>query len=170
MNYKPITQELSKNINVFKGLLSGLTEEEYVWKPNPNKWCMLEIICHLYDEEREDFRTRTKLVLETPEEALPPIDPTGWVQERRYMEQNFDDKLNAFLKEREQSIDWLQSLQSPNWDNAYNHPKFGPMTAKMFLSNWLAHDYLHIRQITRLKYDHLGTITGENLNYAGSWI
>ena len=170
MNYKTIIQELSRNRNVFKELFSGLTEEEYLWKTEPNKWCMLEIICHLYDEEREDFRTRTRQVLESPEKSLPPIDPAGWVKERGYMQQNFEKKLDAFLKERDQSVDWLQSLKSPKWDNAYNHPKFGPMTAKMFLSNWLAHDYLHIRQITRLKYDRLGQITDETLNYAGNWI
>ncbi len=43
------------------------------------------------------------------------------------------------------------------------------MTAKMFLSNWLAHDYLHIRQITKLKYDYLKQLTNEDLNYAGNW-
>jgi len=43
------------------------------------------------------------------------------------------------------------------------------MTASMFFSNWLAHDYLHIRQITRLKYDYLKQLTNEDLSYAGTW-
>jgi hypothetical protein len=169
MNYTEVIRGLSGNRNVFKDLLLDLTEEIYLWKPNPEKWCLLEIVCHLYDEEREDFRARTRHVLETPAEPLPPIDPQGWVESRSYIQQNYRDKLNNFLTEREQSIKYLQTLSNPKWDNAYEHSKFGKMTAKMFLSNWLAHDYLHIRQITKLKYDYLKQLTNEDLNYAGDW-
>lgn len=169
MNRTAIRQELSKNKNVFKELLTGLTDQEYLWKPNPNKWCLLEIICHLHDEECEDFRARTAHVLKTPTKPLQPINPSGWVQERQYIKQNYANKLGHFLNEREKSIEWLQSLRTPKWDNAYEHPKFGPMTAKMFLSSWLAHDYLHIRQILKIKFDYLKHLNEETLSYAGNW-
>lgn len=146
-----------------------MTEKLYLWKPSPEKWCLLEIVCHLYDIEREDFRARTKHLMESTTAPLPSVDPQGWVETRSYIQQNYHDKLNDFLMEREQSIKWLQSLSNPKWENVYEHPKFGKMTAKMFLSNWLAHDYLHIRQITKLKYDYLKQLTNEDLNYAGNW-
>lgn len=168
-NYDKIIQELSRNKDIFNGLLTGLSKEEYLWKSNPDKWCLLEITCHLYDEEREDFRARTKHVLETPELPLNPIDPTGWVQERKYIQQDLSESLDKFLKEREQSIKWLQSLTNPKWDSTYNHPKFGQMTAKTFLSNWVAHDYLHIRQILNLKFNYLKQLSDETLAYAGDW-
>lgn len=169
MIYDKIIQELARNKLVFKELLNGLPEEEYLWKQNPDKWCLLEIICHLYDEEREDFRTRTKQVLTSPELPLPKIDPVGWVNERKYLQQNFSEKLKDFLFEREQSVKWLQTLKNPGWNNAYNHPKLGKMTARLFLSNWLAHDYLHIRQITKLRYEYLKFKSAEDLSYAGNW-
>lgn len=169
MSIKQIINVLSRNSSVFKELLTKLSEEEYLWKQNPEKWCLLEIICHLFDEEQEDFRTRTKIALETPELPLPKIDPVGWVKERKYIQQNFSEKLKDFLHERDQSIKWLNSLENPKWGNALIHPKLGKMTAKKFLLNWLAHDYLHIRQITRLKYDYLKYKSGEDLFYAGNW-
>ncbi|NNJ82171.1 MAG: DinB family protein [Flavobacteriaceae bacterium] len=169
MDHAKIIRELSRNRNVFKELLTGLKQEEYLWKSQPEKWCLLEVICHLHDEEREDFRTRTRLVLENPETPLPPIYPVGWVQERKYIEQDFENMLGNFLKEREMSVVWLKSLTSPKWDNAYQHPKFGPMTAKLYLSNWLAHDYMHIRQINRIRFEYLQQWTGEPLTYAGNW-
>ena len=169
MNHNKIIQELTRNKLVFNESLTGLTDEEFLWKQNPEKWCLLEIICHLYDEEREDFRTRTKQVLESPELPLPKIDPVGWVIERKYLQRNFSEKLKDFLSEREQSVKWLQSLKNPKWENAYNHPKLGKMTAKLILANWLAHDYLHIRQITKLKYDHLKSKSDADLSYAGNW-
>ncbi len=169
MDYSKIINGLSENATVFKELLSGLTEEIYLWKPNPDKWCLLEIVCHLHDEEIYDFMARTRHVLEKPTEDLPAIDPLGWVKDKSYIQQNYNDKLDQFLKEREQSIKWLQCLSNPKWENAYQHPKFGKMTAKMFLSNWLAHDYLHIKQIIKLKYDYLKQLTDEDLMYAGYW-
>ncbi|MGD8307648.1 MAG: DinB family protein, partial [Ignavibacteria bacterium] len=140
-----------------------------LWKQNENKWCLLEIICHLYDEEREDFRTRFISVLKNPEHTFPSVDPPGWVKERKYLDQNFNSKLNDFIKERNKSIDWLKNLSTPDWGNTHQHPKIGPMSAKMIISNWLAHDYLHIRQIIRLKFDYLKYRTGERLQYASSW-
>lgn len=169
MNYERVIRELSGNKDIIRELLTGIPKEEYLWKPKPGKWCLLEIICHLYDEEREDFRTRIKNVLENLEFPLPPIDPPGWVTERKYMEQEFKNIIEKFIMEREWSIEWLRSLKSPNWDNAYMHPMFGRMTAKMFLSNWLAHDYLHIRQILSLKFDYNEQLFGEPLTYAGEW-
>ena len=169
MDHNKIIQELHRNQNVFKSLLIGVEKEEYLWKSKPEKWCLLEIVCHLYDEEREDFRARVVHVLKNLELPLLPIDPVGWVQERKYIQQNYDEVLNNFLTERERSVTWLQSLTDPKWDNAYHHPKFGEMTAKMFLSNWLAHDYLHIRQIIKLKFNHLKQVSGEPLTYAGEW-
>ena len=66
-------------------------------------------------------------------------------------------------------MEWLMNLDNPQWDNYYEHPKFGKMSAKLFFTNWLAHDYLHIRQILKLKFDYLKFISKEDLNYAGNW-
>ena len=169
MDYQEITKELSSNKTIFRQMLSGLQEDMILWRPLPEKWCMLEIICHLYDEEREDFRARTKQVLENPGLQLPQFDPQAWVESRKYMEQDYQAKLNDFLEERTQSVEWLQNLAEPDWNNAYDHPKIGKMTAWMFLSNWLAHDYLHIRQVMKLKFEYLKIKANEDLTYAGSW-
>jgi DinB family protein len=164
-----IIEELAKNKVIFKELLTGLGKEEYLWRQDPKKWCALEIICHLYDEEREDFRARTKHVLKNPELGLKPFDQLAWIEDRKYIEQNYTETLSKFLKEREQSVVWLKSLKTPDWNRAINHPKFGEMSAKTFLVNWLAHDYLHIKQILKLKFDYLQIKTGKSLDYAGNW-
>jgi hypothetical protein len=77
--------------------------------------------------------------------------------------------LEKFIKERESSLIWLKSLKNAIWDHSFEHPKLGTMSAKYFLNNWLAHDYLHIRQIIKLKFDYLDDRFKENLNYAGIW-
>ena len=169
MNTIKIIQNLERNNNVFKTMLLNCSEEEYLWKPSQNKWCLLEIICHLVDEEIEDFRARVHSVLENPERTLAPFDPVSRVIDRKYLEQDYNSKVKNLLNEREKSIHKLQQLNNPKWDNTYQHPKLGPMSAKLFLSNWLAHDYLHMRQILNLKFEYLKYHSGENLKYAGEW-
>ncbi|MCB0602497.1 MAG: DinB family protein [Saprospiraceae bacterium] len=165
-----IIEELDRNRQVFRNLLSGVPHEMQTWRPGPDKWNLLEIICHLRDEEKEDFRIRVQMVLEDPDQTLPAIDPVGWVQSRHYGDQDFEVVLNSFLAERKRSVDWLQSLQDPPWHHEHVHPTAGIRSARLFFTNWLAHDYLHIRQITRLKYDYLHAMTGVALDYAGKWV
>lgn len=169
MNLPYYISELEKNRAVFEALLSNISDSEFLWKPAENKWSLLEILCHLFDEEREDFRQRVKSILNDPTIPLPPIDPPLWVIERKYLEQDYSKKLKAFLDERSTSVNWLKSLDYPKWSNVYHHPSLGAVSAGFFLSNWIAHDYLHIRQIIGLKYQFLNATSGEDLNYAGTW-
>src|SRR3972149_8762748 len=99
MDHQKIIQALENNISVFNSLLYGNDPNLNTWRFKPEKWNLLEIVCHLYDEEREDFRTRLRQVSEQPELAFPSIDPIGWVSEREYGKQIFLDKLDAFLDE-----------------------------------------------------------------------
>jgi hypothetical protein len=169
MELTHIETELKRNKAVFQNLFTGMSAAEYLWKPAQEKWCLLEVLCHLYDEEREDFRARVRHVLNTPDKPLEPIRPVEWVTERNYIEQDYAVMLSKFLEERDRSLDWLGRLKDPRWENAHVHPKLGKMTAAKFLANWLAHDYLHIRQIVKIKFDLLRHASGEDLDYAGTW-
>lgn len=169
MEHSYIIESLSRDRSIFENMLTGISKEEYTWKPDPARWCLLEIVCHLLDEEQFDFRARTKHILENIQTALPPIDPVGWVESRNYKGQDYDETVVKFLNERRNSVEWLSSLVKPDWKNEYKHQTFGIMSAEFFLTNWLAHDYLHFRQITALKYNYLKHVTGIEPLYAGEW-
>ena len=169
MNHRSIVEQLSQNNDVLRAQLGGKLKEEYLFKPTPDKWCMLEVLCHLVDEEKEDFRTRVAYVLRDPNESLPTFDPTAWPVSRNYIAQDYETKIAEFMTERAKSIAWLESLTNPRWTNAYQHPKRGPMSAEMFLANWLAHDYIHIRQLNRLAFEYLQSQAGTDLLYAGNF-
>jgi hypothetical protein len=164
-----IIEALQKNRQVFHHILADIDQQIIYWRPSPEKWCLLEIVCHLYDEECEDFGARVKHVLETPEKALRPINPEAWVTKRRYLEQDYEEMLSKFLEARKSSVLWLKSLEAPKWTNTLQHPERGDMSAGKFLVNWLAHDYLHIRQINRVQYLYLKSNSSEDLEYAGKW-
>lgn len=169
MDTKFIIDHLTHNEKVFREILTGISTEQASWRPAEDKWSMLEIVNHLFDEEQFDFRERVKSALENRE--APPIDPQGWVTERNYAELDYVQSVANFLLERERSIVWLHSLKEKeiDWDSKWTNTQF-EMTAYGFLINWLAHDYLHIRQINRMNYLYLKEKGGDtSLLYAGEW-
>ncbi|KPJ76645.1 MAG: hypothetical protein AMJ54_10940 [Deltaproteobacteria bacterium SG8_13] len=154
--------------DLFAQLFRNLSKGQARWKPAADRWSLLEVINHLFDEEREDFRKRIALVLDDPGAPWPPIDPEGWVTARGYNEKNLDASLGNFLSERQHSLAWLEGLNAPNWQAAHHHPKMGPLSAELLLANWLAHDLFHIRQATDLHFAYLTRqVAPVPLNYSG---
>jgi len=55
MNHKQIIAKLRINADVFKHLFQSVSDERARWKPTKKRWSILEVISHLYDEERSAF-------------------------------------------------------------------------------------------------------------------
>ena len=168
MNHQQIITHLRVNGDVLKYLFTNLTDEQARWKPGADRWSLLEVINHLYDEEREDFRKRLALALSDPDAPWPAIDPEGWVLQRVYNERNLKESIDNFFRERLDSLKWLHDLASPDWQATHHHPKMGSMTAELLLANWLAHDLFHIRQVNDLHFAWLTQLVAPvSLGYSG---
>ena len=152
-----------------RALVEGVSEQQARWKPDPDSWSILEVVNHMLDEEREDFRVRIDYTLHRAGEPWPPIDPAGWVTEREYNQQDLDASLDRFLSEREASIVWLRALPAPDWGATFEAP-WGPIAAGDIFASWVAHDLLHMRQLVEL---HWAFATAEmkpyRPDYAGDW-
>lgn len=170
MDLEYLTARLSENAETIQSLARGVAEEQARWKPTPDEWSIVEVINHLYDEEREDFRLRLDLTLHQPGQPWPGIDPEGWAVERRYNERELKPSLKAFLEERERSVAWLAGLSSPDWKADYNHPQAGELSAGDLLASWLAHDFLHLRQLAQLHWQYISRLAEPyTTRYAGAW-
>jgi hypothetical protein len=169
MEFKTLYQELVNSTEMIVALLVGIDQDEARIKPNAESWSILEVICHLSDEEREDFREHLDFILHRQNEEWHRIDPDGWVTERRYNDQNFTEMQEKFLAERQKSLDWLQEISGADWDTTYTS-QFGSMKAGDMFTSWIAHDNLHIRQLTELRRNKLERITKPyDIQYAGDW-
>lgn len=165
-----LISRLERFAAVLPPLVADLPDEDARFKPPTGAWSILEITCHLADEEVEDFRARLRLTLEDPTQDWPPIDPEAAARDRHYNAQNLTHTLDRFARERTASIAWLRSLSNPDWDRAFVHKKFGPQTAGMLLASWAAHDALHLRQIAKRLFE-LAARDGapHTTGYAGEW-
>ena len=151
-------------------LLAKVNDEDARWKPPSQNWSLLEIACHLVDEEKEDFRQRIELTLADCNQPWPPINPEMWAVDRNYNQQDFAKKVAEFVSERSKSVAWLKGLEEPDWYLAYEHPHLGKIRAGDLLVSWVAHDQLHVRQIAKRKYEMINRDAGSfSFDYAGEW-
>lgn len=133
-------------------------------------WSIVEILCHLADEEVEDFRVRLELTLTDPSGAWPGIDPEGVAVSRAYRQQEPQQALRRFVSAREVNVRWLRLLDAPDWSSEHTHARFGSMRAGDLLASWAAHDWLHLRQITKRLFESVQTeVRPYSTDYAGRW-
>jgi DinB superfamily len=151
-------------------VVSEVSPDDARFKPPDAAWSILEVVCHLADEEVADFRLRLARTLNNPTEPWEPIDPEGWATQRQYNEGRLEDAVSRFTSLRAESVTWLRSLQNPNWSQVHQHPKHGPIRAGDLLASWAAHDYLHLRQIAKRMYQIAARDGGDfSTRYAGEW-
>jgi uncharacterized damage-inducible protein DinB len=170
IDLKEIVRQLAGNAEVMRALVQAASERQAQWKPNPETWSLQEVMQHLYNEERIDFRRHLKEMLSDP--------PQQWAAFRReeYLSvENCLQALECFLSERKASIAWLETLTSPDWDHESEAP-FGPpgetttLSAGDVLVSWVEHDFLHMRQMIRLLHAwNEAQASPYSVWYAGEW-
>jgi len=170
MEFKTLYQELVLSTDMIRGLLAGISQEEAQVKRGRGSWSILEVICHLYDEEREDFREHLDFILHRQDkDEWHSIAPQTWAKLRKYNQQNFKTVQRKLFYEREKSLAWLRSLKNADWYITYQS-QWGTMTAGDMFTSWVAHDNLHIRQLVELRRAYIERITKPyHIQYAGEW-
>lgn len=151
-------------------MLQDMDDAQLRWRPAPGSWSALEVLCHLYDEEREDFRVRLDYTLHRPDDPIPQIDPQGWVSARDYQSRDPGAMLEGWLAERRTAIEWLRSLGSPDWGRRCTSPHLSELCAGDFLAAWAGHDLLHLRQLAEIQWAYQAQGAAPFAPaYAGEW-
>lgn len=166
-----IRDRLARFPSVLRAAARVVDPADARWKPGPEHWSILEICCHLRDEEREDFRVRIESTLTDPAKEWPKLGLEGIAEKRGYNGQDLADTLDAFADARAANISWLDDLHpGAPWTQEYVHPKFGSISAGALLAAWAAHDALHLRQIAKRLHQLAVRDGGPHpTTYAGEW-
>jgi hypothetical protein len=170
MTLEELIRQLARNAQAMRALLQTVSEEQGRWKPSPETWCLKEVMQHIYNEERLDFRKHLKEMLHDP-----PLPWELFRHEDHISVENLRQALEGFLVEREASILWLKALESPAWEKKSPTPFTSDgvavsLSAGDVLVSWVAHDYLHLRQINELLYAwNEQKAKPFSVDYAGGW-
>ena len=170
MTVEEVIFQLTHIADAIHTLLHTISEEQAQWKPVPDTWSIKEVIEHLYNEERLDFRKHLGEMLQVP--------PQPWGQfrgEEYILAETCRQALKGFVDERAASILWLKGLAAPDWEIKTSTP-FSPDGEKISLRagdvlvSWVAHDFLHLRQLNELLYAwNEKQASPYSVDYAGGW-
>jgi hypothetical protein len=132
--------------DLVEALVADLDPARWRARPAPAEWAPVEIVCHLRDEEAEDFPARLRVIVEGAT-AFAPIDPQGWVEARRYRETDPAAALAALRAGRAASLAWLATVDPARLGASVTHPRLGALSGLDVLAAWVAHDRLHLAQL-----------------------
>jgi hypothetical protein len=141
-----VRHELARFPGVLEVLLTDLDPAAWRARPAPAEWAPVEIVCHLRDEEVEDFGARLRMVLEGGD-SFKPIDPERWVVERRYLEDDGPRALAAFRERRVASLNSLVAIEPARLTTRVEHRRTGGLSGLDILAAWVEHDRLHLTQL-----------------------
>ena len=139
-------RELSRLPDVLDALLGGLDAETWRARPAPSEWSAVEIVCHLRDEETDDFGARVRVILEGGT-RFTPIDPPGWALARGYREADPGEALAALRAGRTASLAMLAAATPERMIASVEQPRLGRMSGLDLLAAWVTHDRLHLAQL-----------------------
>ena len=138
--------ELARTPDVVAGLVAGLDAAAWQSRPAPAEWAPVEIVCHLRDEEAEDFGARVRVVV-AGGGRFTPIDPERWAVERRYRGDDGPRALVAFRERRTASLAFLDGVAPARLTGAVTLERTRPLSGLDLLAAWVAHDRLHLAQL-----------------------
>ncbi len=142
---------LSQTPLVLETMLTGLSKEWTHNNEGPGTWSPFEVVGHLIVNEETNFLPRAQLILTNQEPRhLSPVSMTAHFE--RFNIISIDTLLHMFKDLRKQNVVILKSLIISNEDFTKTaiHPEVGTVQLSNVLSAWVAHDLIHIGQVSRV--------------------
>lgn len=137
---------MSSTPAVLNSLLRDLDSSAWTRKSSRDGWCMLELICHLRDTEREIHYLQLKLFEGQDEPFIPRPDTGVWASQRDYLQEDGAASLREFNDARRVTIELLQNLSAHAWERKARHAIFGPTNFLEVAGFMAEHDRMHIQQ------------------------
>lgn len=164
-----VRTDLARLPATLRALLDGLDTALWRERPVADEWSPIEIVCHLRDEEAEDFGARVRVVV-TGGDRFTPIAPERWAVERRYRDAGPVTTLAAFCERRAANLEFLATVPPDRLRTTVIQASTGTLSGLDLLAAWVTHDRLHLAQLagtlarlgarrwTPLRAEYAGTI------------
>ena len=127
-------------------LVKGVSTAKLRKRPQPNKWSISEIVCHLADTEIV-IGFRLRLILGAPGTPITPFDQDAWVTALHYDKRDARKALEQFRILRETNLALLKTLAPDQWKHVGMHAERGPESIETIVKMTAGHDVNHTRQI-----------------------
>lgn len=130
----------------------GLASAQLHTAPAPGEWSATEVLAHMRScADVWGNCIEVMLAQETP--TIRAINPTTWIKQTNYREQEFHASLQAFTQQRTDLLAVLEPLTTEAWSREATVTGAGkPLVRSVwFYAQWLAtHERPHVKQIERI--------------------
>lgn len=147
---REILLKLEELPKLLTSLLHGVSDEVLRRKPAPEKWSMLEILCHLRDVD-QFFLERYSKVANHDRPTLRVFNQDELAALLKYNEDNPASVLRELRALREEAVALLYALAHQSWQRFGVHPTRGEFSIAAAADHHLNHDANHLNQIRALR-------------------
>jgi hypothetical protein len=148
-------EERKKKIAEFGGFALALPQalrefpsSMWHYQPDPDHWCIQEVIFHLLDTEMI-FYSRYRFCVAEPGKPIIRADQDVWARELRYKDGNVDKALAGLVWAIQANYDLLKSLPDDSFAKTVIHPEKGILTLDQMVEAYMGHIPHHIGQMRK---------------------
>jgi hypothetical protein len=136
-----LVERLARQAEDVRRLTSGLEDTQLATRTIPEKWSLLELVCHMW-RVQQVFAGRLQAMLAEEEPALPAYSPDNDGEFERMAARPASEVRTAFLRDRDHFNARLKELSPAEWHRRGRHPAY-PHYDVHFLVEYLAHHEAH---------------------------
>jgi len=133
-------------------LTKGLTPLQLRTPPKPGEWSARDILAHLRTCA-DMWGKYIVVILNEDQPTYKAVNPTTWIKQTNYGEQEFQPSLQAFTNQRAELLSVLKPLAPEAWSRKATVTGAGKpreRTVRTY-AQWLAnHERSHFKQIERI--------------------
>ncbi len=133
-------------------LTEGLPPAQLLAPPEPGAWSARDVLAHLR-ACADVWGKYIVAILSEDRPAIKAVNPTTWIKQTDYREQQFKPSLQAFTAQRAELLAVLQPLAADAWSRMATVTGAGKPRERTVstYAQWLAnHERSHIKQIERI--------------------
>ena len=134
------------------GLTEGLSPAELLTSPVPGEWSARDVLAHLRACS-DMWGKYIRLILDEDHPTFKAVNPTTWIKQTDYLEQEFQTSLRAFTDQRARLLAVLEPLPPEAWNRTATVTGAGkPRERTVYTyAQWLAnHEHSHYRQLKNI--------------------
>jgi hypothetical protein len=146
----PALDHMAATPDIFRTLLTGVSDEQAYWKPVPERFSIAEVLEHVSHIEAHCFRNRFDQILAVDNPEIEPYDQNAFYALGTYSNRDAEESLAHWEEQREDNLDFLHGLDAKVLSRQARHTVLGPFTLAHLLNEWALHDLGHMRQLTEL--------------------
>jgi uncharacterized damage-inducible protein DinB len=135
---------------VLEAVLHGVTDGEADSRPDPERFTIREVLCHLADWE-PIWLERLSAIAEQEKPFLPGYDEGQFAIERDYAHSNTTEQADRFRTGRLALVEYVTNAPAEAWERTGTHGEIGTITFGELVFLLVAHDGYHLKQVVQYR-------------------